>query len=46
MRSWRVNCRSDKTLTDLALMFNRQLQGWINYFGRFYKSLDFGTFRV
>jgi len=31
--------RSDKTLTDLALMFNRQLQGWINYYGRFYKSM-------
>ena len=29
MRRWRVNCRSDKTLTDLALMFNRQLQGWL-----------------
>ncbi len=28
MRSWRVARRSDKTLTDLALMFNRQLQGW------------------
>ncbi len=33
MRSWRVHLRSDKTLTDLALMFNRQLQGWINYSG-------------
>ncbi len=29
MRRWRVNLRSDKTLTDLALMFNRQLQGWL-----------------
>jgi RNA-directed DNA polymerase len=28
MRSWGVARRSDKTLTDLALMFNRQLQGW------------------
>jgi RNA-directed DNA polymerase len=37
MRSWSVARRSDKTLTDLALMFNRQLQGWINYYGRFYK---------
>ena len=27
MRSWRVARRSDKTLTDLALMFNRQFQG-------------------
>ena len=29
MRRWRVARRSDKTLTDLALMFNRQLQGWL-----------------
>ena len=28
MRRWGVARRSDKTLTDLALMFNRQLQGW------------------
>ena len=27
MRSWRVARRSDKSLTDLALMFNRELQG-------------------
>jgi RNA-directed DNA polymerase len=45
MRSWRVNCRSDKTLTDLALMFNLQLQGWINYYGRFYKSMLYPVFR-
>ena len=45
MRSWRVARRSDKTLTDLALMFNRQLQGWINYFGRFYKSMLYPVFR-
>jgi RNA-directed DNA polymerase len=38
MRSWGVARRSDKTLTDLALMFNLQLRGWINYYGRFYKS--------
>ena len=45
MRRWRVNLRSDKTLTDLALMFNRQLQGWINYFGHFYKSMLYPVFR-
>jgi RNA-directed DNA polymerase len=45
MRRWRVVGRSDKTLTDLALMFNRQLQGWINYFGRFYKSMLYPVFR-
>jgi RNA-directed DNA polymerase len=45
MRRWRLHLRPDKTLTDLALMFNRQLQGWINYFGRFYKSMLYPVFR-
>jgi len=45
MRRWGVARRSDKTLTDLALMFNLQLQGWINYFGRFYKSMLYPVFR-
>ena len=30
--------RSDKSLDDLARMFNSIVQGWINYYGRFYKS--------
>ena len=45
MRRWRVASRSDKTLTDLALMFNLQLQGWINYYGRFYKSMLYPVLR-
>ena len=31
MRSWHIARRSDKSLTDLALMFNSIVQGWINY---------------
>lgn len=38
IRSWKVPLRSDKNLTDLARMFNAQVHGWINYYGRFYKS--------
>jgi RNA-directed DNA polymerase len=38
LRSWRLNCRSDKALGDLARMFNSVVQGWINYYGRFYTS--------
>ena len=38
LRSWRLNCRSDKSLDDLARMFNKVVQGWINYYGRFYPS--------
>ena len=45
MRRWGVARRSDKSLTDLALMFNRQLQGWINYYGKFYKSMLYPVFR-
>ena len=45
IRSWRINCRSDKTLTDLARMFNPIVQGWINYYGRFYKSMLYPVLR-
>jgi RNA-directed DNA polymerase len=45
IRSWRINCRSDKSLTDLARMFNPIVQGWINYYGRFYKSMLFRVLR-
>ena len=38
IRSWRLARRSDKSLDDLARMFNSIVQGWINYYGRFYKS--------
>ena len=38
IRSWSISRRSDKTLGDLARMFNSVVQGWINYYGRFYKS--------
>lgn len=38
IRSWGIQRRSDKSIGDLALMFNKIVQGWINYYGRFYKS--------
>jgi RNA-directed DNA polymerase len=38
IRSWHMAKRSDKSLNDLARMFNSVVQGWINYYGRFYKS--------
>jgi RNA-directed DNA polymerase len=38
IRSWHMARRSDKSLDDLAGMFNNIVQGWINYYGRFYKS--------
>src|SRR4051795_6537378 len=38
IRSWHLARRNDKSLDDLARMFNNIVQGWINYYGRFYKS--------
>jgi len=38
IRSWKMHLRSDKNLTDLAKMFNAHVQGWVNYYGRYYKS--------
>jgi len=38
MRRWRLHLRSDKSLGDLARMWNRVLRGWIQYYGVFYKS--------
>ena len=45
IRSWRLNRRSDLALKDLARMINPIVQGWINYYGRFYKSLLYPLFR-
>ena len=38
IRSWKIHLRSDKNLTDLSRMFNAKVQGWVNYYGRYYKS--------
>jgi RNA-directed DNA polymerase len=46
MRSWRLHRRSDKNLDDLSRMFNPILRGWINYYGHYYKSALYPTFRV
>ena len=38
IRQWGIHNRSDKQIDDLAKMFNAQVQGWINYYGAYYKS--------
>ena len=45
MRRWRLHLRSDKALDDLAHMWNPVLRGWINYYGKFYKSALHPVFR-
>jgi RNA-directed DNA polymerase len=38
IRRWRLHLRSGTTLTYLARSINVTVQGWINYYGRFYRS--------
>lgn len=45
IRSWHIARRSDKSLNDLARMFNSIVYGWINYYGRFYKSMLYPVLR-
>lgn len=45
IREWKLPARSDKTLEDLARMFDKQIRGWVNYYGVFYKSALYPTLR-
>jgi RNA-directed DNA polymerase len=45
MRGWRLHLRSDKTLGDLARMFNPKIRGWLHYYGRYYRSMLHPVFR-
>jgi RNA-directed DNA polymerase len=45
IRRWKLHHRSDKTLEDLARIFNPYIQGWINYYSHFYRSALYGTLR-
>ncbi len=45
MRSWRIPNRSDKNIEDLGRMFYSIINGWINYYGRYYKSALYPVFQ-
>jgi RNA-directed DNA polymerase len=45
IRKWQLRCRIDKWIDDLARMFNPVIRGWITYYGRYYKSALYPTFR-
>ena len=36
VREWRIRCRSDLTLREMAKFCNPVIRGWINYYGRYY----------
>ena len=38
IRSWNLHLRSDKRIEDLSRMFNPKIRGWLQYYGRYYRS--------
>lgn len=38
IRNWRLHRKPDKSIEEISRVFNPVIQGWINYYGRFYKS--------
>ena len=45
VRSWKLPQRSDKAIEDLSRMFNPIIRGWIQYYGRYYRSALYPTMR-
>ncbi len=39
IRRWNLHLRSDKSIEDLSRMFNPIIRGWLQYYGRFYRSV-------
>ena len=38
IRRWTLHHHSDRSLQELAKMYNPYIQGWINYYGNFYRT--------
>lgn len=45
IHDWRMHLKPDKTIEDLSHMFNPVIRGWVNYYGRFYKSELYSVLR-
>lgn len=45
IRNWRIHLKPDKSIEDISRMFNPVIRGWINYYGRFYKSALYPVLR-
>ena len=44
-RSWNLPKRSDKAIEDLSRMFNPIIRGWLQYYGRYYRSALYPAMR-
>lgn len=45
VRTWNLQLKAEKEIEDLSYMFNLAIQGWIYYYGKFYKSEMYSSLR-
>jgi RNA-directed DNA polymerase len=45
IRGWRINLRTTSDLAELAEWMNPVIRGWMNYYGKFYRTEMFGLLR-
>lgn len=45
IHDWRMHLKPDKDLEDLSMMFDPAIQGWMNYYGHFYRSAMYPVLR-
>ena len=45
IHDWRMHLKPDKSINDLSNMFNRVIRGWIEYYGKYYKSELYAVLR-
>ena len=46
IRGWRLQSRSHKSIQDLSRMYNPILRGWLQYYGRYYRSEAYRSLRL
>ena len=46
VRKWRIRLRSDKKIEEIAKFCNPKIRGWLNYYGRYYKSGMYHLLRI
>jgi RNA-directed DNA polymerase len=44
VRQWQLHQKSDKSLEDLSRIYDRVIRGWVNYYGKYYKSALYPVF--
>ena len=45
VKRWRLQLKNEKSIVDIANMFNKKIQGWINYYSHFYKTELYNVLR-